>query len=85
MKARRVIYSILGSLFILVNILVDITYAGKAPDPGEDHNIGFFIGSHFLIILGIIFLVMAINLNKKIKNLQGREIEKEINEMGTKE
>lgn len=82
MKTRRAIFTILGSLFILVNILVDLTNPDRPPKADDAYGIGYFIGAHFLIILGLIFLGLAFNIHKKIKRQRGSELEKDINEMG---
>jgi hypothetical protein len=84
MKIRRAIYIILGSLFILVNILVDIINPDNSPmvTQGNAFSFGYFIGSHFLIIFGLVFLGLAYRVNKKIKRKQNNELEKNINEIG---
>ena len=48
----------------------------------DSYNVGYFIGSHFLIIIGLILFSFAYSVHKKIKNRQGNEVERDINEIG---
>ena len=84
MKIRRVVYIILGSLLILFNILVDIVNPDKSRITAGDgaYSIGYFVGSHILIIVGLLFLIMAFRVHKKIKATPDNELEKNINDIG---
>jgi len=84
MKIRRIIYIILGALLILLNILVDIVNPDKSPMAEDEnaYNIGYFIGSHFMILLGLFFLYLAFKLHKKIKARPDNELEKSIDDIG---
>jgi uncharacterized membrane protein len=84
MKIRRTIYIILGSLLILLNILVDIVNPDKSPmaeDAGA-YDIGYFVGSHILIVFGLLFLFWAYKLHKKIRTRPDDELEKNIDDIG---
>lgn len=76
MKARKVIYTIVGSIFILLNLIVDIAEFGTIRSPKEDgsYNFGYFIGSHILLIFGLILLRMAYKLHKKLKKKEMQEM-----------
>jgi uncharacterized membrane protein len=84
MKIRRVVYFILGCLLILLNILVDIVNPDKSPMAEDEsaYNIGYFVGSHILIIFGLLFLFWAFRLHKKIKAMPDKELEKNIDDIG---
>lgn len=84
MKIRRVVYIILGSILILLNILIDIVNPDESPFTEGDgaYNIGYFIGSHILIVVGVLFLFLAFRVHKRIKSRPDTELEKNINEIG---
>lgn len=84
MKTRKAIYIVSGSLLILLNVLVDIVNPDKSPVAENDqaYSIGYFIGSHFLIVFGLLFLFLAFRVNKKIKNRPADELENDINKIG---
>ena len=85
MKTRRVLYTIIGSLLIGLNLLTDLA----APDrpytntESEAYNTGYLIGSHFLAIIGLILLLIAFRLHRKLKRSGDKsEIERSIEEFG---
>ena len=84
MKTRRTIYIILGSFFILVNIMIDIINPDKSPMTENEgsYGVGYFIGSHFLMIFGLIFLGLAFKVHKKIKRVRSYDLEKDIDQIG---
>ncbi len=84
MKIRRAIYIILGSLLILLNILVDIVTPDRSPmtQEADAYNIGYFVGSHILIIFGLLFLFLAFRLHKRIRARPDNELEKNIDDIG---
>ena len=67
MKTRRIIYFSLGILLILLNILVDIVNPDGPNRNDDSYNIGYFLGSHVIMIIGLILLGFAYKLHKKIK------------------
>ena len=91
MKARRTIYIVIGSILILLNILLDIASFYEVinsgnPDPSENggaFSVGYFIGGHIFLIIGLVLLRLAYKLNKKIKNENARELKEAIDELGT--
>ncbi len=86
MKIRRAVYVVLGCIFILLNILIDIVNPDRSPISENENGyaIGYFIGSHFLIIFGLIFLGLAFKVHKKIKAMRFNELEKNIDEIGNR-
>ena len=84
MKTRRNIYFIIGSILILLNLLVDITDLQdlKSHLDGSAENIGYLIGSHFILIIGLLLLRLGFKAHKRIKSLKDRELEESINEIG---
>ena len=80
MKKRKIIYTIVGSILILLNLLVDITEPGAfRASEDKGYSIGYFIGSHLLLIIGLILLRLAYKLNKRLKKM---EIQEMINNIG---
>ena len=85
MKTRRFFYILIGSLLILINLLVDLVNPDKPDIDGNNnsYSIGYFIGAHIFIIIGLILLISAFQLNKKIKLLkENKEIKKAVDELG---
>ncbi len=84
MKTRRNIYIGIGSILILLNVLVDIiSFTEYTPEStGVGFSIGYFIGSHFLLIFGVILLRLAYRLNKRIKSREELTLDKSIDEIG---
>ena len=85
MKIRRIIYIIIGILFILVNLLTDLLELSSGSSYGSDtaYNIGYFLGSHLLLFIGLIFLRQAYKLGKKIKQAKlNTELNTSIHEIG---
>jgi hypothetical protein len=88
MKTRKKVYIISGIVLILYNI---IGYLGTYVTPGK-RNINddlsgdiygvivYFIGFNFGNIIGIILLIMAYNVSKKIKRKADQEL---VNQIGT--
>jgi EamA domain-containing membrane protein RarD len=68
MKARRNIYFIIAITLIFLNLLIDITalYENNSNSQSLSYSIGYFIGSHFLIIIGLILLRMSYKLHKRL-------------------
>ncbi len=81
MKTRRKIYLYLGIAFVLINLLVDIVELsdGREFNQGIAFSIGYFIGSHILLIFGLVFLRLAARLQKKIR---AQEMHKMIEDIG---
>ena len=87
MKFRRNIYIVIGLFLIIVNFLVDIIQLlEKNEYSGESsYNVGYFIGSHFLLLFGLLFLRTAYKVNRKIKSKADLALEKSIHNIGEKE
>lgn len=83
MKTRRSIYIVVGTVLILLNILLDIVNPDSANNfTGDAFNIGYFLGSHFLVISGLVLLSLAYKVDKKIKMKKLAQLEREIDEIG---
>lgn len=76
MKTRKIIYTVIGSILIILNLLVDIAELGTIKTSKEDagYSIGYFIGSHILLIFGLILLRMAYKLQKRMKKKETQEM-----------
>ena len=85
MKTRRLIYILVAGLLILLNLAVDM-FANIPPDNGAPDDAasraGYFIGGQFFIIIGIILLLLAYNVTRKIKRKEKAALEKSIDEIG---
>jgi peptidoglycan biosynthesis protein MviN/MurJ (putative lipid II flippase) len=84
MKARRNIYFIIAITLIFLNLLIDITelYENNSNSQSLSYSVGYFIGSHFLIIIGLILLRMSYKLHKKIKSKEDILLDKSIDSIG---
>jgi hypothetical protein len=84
MKTRRNIYYSIGSFLILLNLLVDIVNLPEYFAETETYgfSIGYIIGYHILIILGIVLLLLGSKLNKKIKFSENFDVAKSIENIG---
>ena len=84
MKTRRTVYLVIGVLLILLNLVVDLTeYASfNSNYISPAYNIGYFIGSHILLIIGLILLRLAYRLHKKMKSKEDDPLEESINCIG---
>lgn len=85
MVYRKNIYIIIGILLVVFNILSHIIEFTENNATADDtaYSIGYFIGSNFFLIIGIVFLRLAYKINKKIKNHQLKEMVDKIGENQT--
>jgi EamA domain-containing membrane protein RarD len=81
MKTRRNIYLIIGVVLILLNLLVDIVNFNEDKSKDIPYSIGYFIGAHIFLLIGIILVRMAYKLHKKIIN-RYNELDNEIENIG---
>ena len=81
MKKRRNVYLINGSLLILVNPLIDITENNQYTNDIY-YNIGYLLGSQFLLIFGVVLLILANKVQKKINTMKQNEFEDSIKNIG---
>ncbi|MEJ7626857.1 MAG: hypothetical protein WKF35_08340 [Ferruginibacter sp.] len=84
MKLRRNIYLIIGSLLVLINVLSDIAAISQNDTLTGDasFNIGYLIGSHLFLFVGLVFLWFAHKENKKIKTKNESVIKESIDTIG---
>ncbi len=85
MKTRRNIYYGIGVFLILLNLLVDLVNLPEffVETEAYSFNVGYLIGAHFLMVLGIVLLRIGYNLNNKIKLKESFDVEKSIEGIGT--
>ena len=85
MKTRRTVYVIIGSLFLVLNLLVDLVeLSERKPDAGNpSYDIGYIIGSHMFAIGGLVLLWLAYKLHKRIRAKEEDHSE-EIDNIGKK-
>ena len=66
MKTRKNIYLIAGILLIVANVFVVISEFNNSKLLKTDaYSIGYFIGSHLLLFIGIFFIDMGIQASKE--------------------
>lgn len=85
LKVRRNVYFIIGSVLAILNLLVDLTdsrFILGEITKNDSFNIGYLIGSHFLLFVGIVFLRFGYKAHKRIKNLDSFELNNSIEEIG---
>jgi uncharacterized membrane protein len=77
MKIRKNIYLVLGILLILGNILSTLTRIKEIKSQFTDpaRGIGYLIGAHFLLIIGLFLLYGAFRVQKKIKRKEQQSLE----------
>ena len=83
MKIRRIIFIVLGCLFAVFNLLVDVAIAIKPPAdfdiPAQykgdtAYAIGHYLGANLLFIIGAIFFYLAYRTSQKIKRKKEQEL-----------
>ena len=70
------IYFTVGLILIVLNLLLDIAaYDNNRSSPGNQaYSIGYFIGSHLFLFIGLFLLRIAYKIQRRIKNKQAREL-----------
>jgi presenilin-like A22 family membrane protease len=84
MKKRRNINFFVGIILIVLNLLVDMVNPDQLDPNSKDneYNIGYYIGSHFIAITGLILLIIAYRYHRKIKSKEDIELEDTIDNIG---
>lgn len=84
MKSRRGLYIIVGIILIVINLLIDLLEFSKFNKGSNDsaYTIGYFIGSHVLLLFGLILLRIAYKLQQKIKKTDNNHLEESIDNIG---
>jgi hypothetical protein len=75
MRIAKNIFLIFGIAFILINTLAYL--GGHAPflkNRSPATQIGYFIGSNFFFIMGVVFFLISNRYKKKIKNNKDNEL-----------
>lgn len=77
MKIRRNIYLILGAILILMNCITTLGRLGEIRSQLTDvaRGIGYLIGTHIFLIIGLFFLFGAYRVQKKIKRKEQLSLE----------
>ncbi len=83
MKLRKNIYLIIGIILIVLNLITDILNLSEYHPNDAGYGIGYFIGSHIFLLVGIILLRMAYKINRKLKE-QDNNLYDEIEGIGSK-
>ena len=85
MKIRRLLYIIVAGLLILLNLAVDmfatIPPDKNAPDDAASRT-GSFIGSQIFIVIGVMLLLLAYTVTRKIKRKEKKSLEQSIDKIG---
>ncbi|MEI8059528.1 MAG: hypothetical protein WCG67_05165 [Ferruginibacter sp.] len=68
MKSRSTLYLFIGVALILFNILVFLFEPNNVKQAPKDvaYNIGYYFGAYFLALIGLVFLLAAWRLHRKI-------------------
>jgi hypothetical protein len=75
MKVKRVLFIVLGWLFIFLQLFNYVGSASRHEPLMKETNIGYIIGYNFMLIFGIVFLFIA-------KRYKGKmQIKKEYGEL----
>ena len=82
MKIRKNVYLIIGIVLIILNLLVDIIQLSENSSRDTSYNIGYFIGSNSLLIIGMVLIRISYKLNKKLKRKEKNGLEEAIEEIG---
>lgn len=83
MKTRRTVYLIVGIILVVLNVLTDIiAIADGEYERDFAFSVGYFLGSHILMLFGLILLRMAYMLNRKIRNMENKHLDKDIDTIG---
>ena len=83
MKTRRNIYLIIGTVLVVLNLLTDFVSLSEYSSQDNGYNIGYFIGSHFLMIIGFVLLRFAYKINQRLKIAAPNSLEEEIEKIGS--
>ena len=84
MKGRRNVYLIIGSVLIILNLLLDIASLSEYKPQDSSYSIGYFIGSHFLMIIGLVLYRLAYKINRRLKSDNPDSLEEDIKKIGSK-
>jgi Na+/melibiose symporter-like transporter len=84
MKQRKTIYTVIAVVLIVINLLVDLQNLSKNKFETRNisYSVGYFIGGHFFLIIGIVLLVLAYKLKQRIKAKENQELEETIKNIG---
>ena len=80
MKTSGIICLCIAIFLILLNILIDITDPPKYNDSAYD--VGFFIGSHLFIIVGLVLLIIPFRQYRKSKKIKRSLLNESIENIG---
>ena len=83
MKTRRNIYYTIGIVLIILNLLTDLISLSEYNSKDTGYSIGYFIGSHVLMLIGIVLCRMAYKINRSLKNTNPDNLENEIEKIGS--
>ncbi|QEC40365.1 hypothetical protein [Pseudobacter ginsenosidimutans] len=77
MKIRKYVYLVMGILLVLVNLMITIPRVSEIKSQLTDpaRGIGYLIGTHFLLIIGVFLLYGAYRVQKKIKRKEQQSLE----------
>ncbi len=81
MKTRKALYLFIGIILITLNLIVDVIGWSENSYIFNSYTIGYFIGSHILLIFGLVLLRMAYRLHKRLME-KNNVLEKSIDNIG---
>lgn len=82
MKSKRNTYFFIGTALIVFNIVTDILNMKEYKKEDMGYNIGYFIGSHLLLIIGLFLYRSAYKLNRKLKSEGSDSVNNDIERIG---
>lgn len=84
MKARRIVYLVIGIFLVVVNLLVDLINFKELYLQSDDaaYTLGSLLGGHFLMIAGLFLLRASYKLGKRIKLLDTMSLEMDVESIG---
>ncbi len=87
MNTKRIIFIVIGVFLIVPNLLSNLLQYlnGQLQFDATAYGLGSVVGAHIFIAIGVILLLEAKKINKKIKLSKGISLlNKPINEIGKK-
>ena len=71
MKTNRTFFIVLGSFLIVANLLTDVAEYKKFTTGDASYNVGYFIGAHIMLFIGLVILLRALFKRKDGSNGTG--------------
>lgn len=84
MKTKRNLFLVIGILLVLLNLLLDLVSLNEYTSVNKSYSIGYFLGGHILLFIGLFLLRKAYKINNRLKLAKINSIEQDIEQIGRK-